>query len=246
MNAYSALARHYDSLTADVPYEKWADRAEEIFAGHGYRPAILLDLACGTGTLTRIFAGRGYDVIGADASAEMLSAAADKVSDCENRPLLLNQSMEQLDLYGTVGGVVCALDSVNYLVSPQALAKAFSRVSLFLERGGLFIFDVNTEKELKGLDMQAYIRQTPDVFCVWQAEWTEKERICRFYFNLFERKENLYQRSEEVHAERAYSLRELEDALAACSMRLKAAYSDLSDRPASEDDERILIVAEKL
>jgi len=246
MNVYSALARYYDALTEDVPYEKWANRAEALFDKFGRQPSILLDLACGTGSLTKIFADRGYDVIAVDSSAEMLSAASEKILACEKRPLLLNQSMEALDLYGTVDGVICGLDSINYLASPEILKAAFSRISLFLGRGGLFIFDINTEKKLRGLDMQVYTREAPGVFCVWQAQWSPKERLCRFYIDLFERKEDLYRRFSEVHTERAYSICELSSVLSNCSMEIKAVYSELSDRDGSEDDDRVLIVAEKL
>ena len=112
MNAYDALAHTYDILTRDVPYEQTADFYEALFAREDVRVNTILDLACGTGTLTCILAGRGYEMIGTDASAEMLVEAYDKSASMENRPLFLNQTMEGLDLYGTVGR--CRLRARRY------------------------------------------------------------------------------------------------------------------------------------
>lgn len=100
MNSYETLSEYYDRFTDDVGYEEWADFFERLFEKEGVKPELVLDLACGTGSLTRILAQRGYDMIGADASPEMLMQALQNTLDCEPRPLLLNQRMEELDLYG--------------------------------------------------------------------------------------------------------------------------------------------------
>lgn len=166
MEAYSALAAHYDALTDDVQYDAWADYAEHIFARLGVSPKLVLDLACGTGSLSLRMAQRGYEMIGVDLSPDMLAAAAEKAYafEPERRPIFLCQDMAQLDLYGTIDAALCCLDSVNYVTDENALARAFSRVSLFLNPGGVFLFDVNTEFKLKGLDRQAFVRDTEQVY----------------------------------------------------------------------------------
>ena len=125
MNSYETLSEYYDRFTDDVGYEEWADFFERLFEKEGVKPELVLDLACGTGSLTRILAQRGYDMIGADASPEMLMQALQNTLDCEPRPLLLNQRMEELDLYGAVDACLCCLDSVNYVTEPEALQTAF-------------------------------------------------------------------------------------------------------------------------
>lgn len=131
MNSYQTLSAYYDRFTDDVGYGQWADFFEQLFAREDIRPQLVLDLACGTGSLTRLLAKRGYDMIGADASPEMLMQAMQNTMDCSPRPLLINQRMEELDLYGNVDACLCCLDSVNYVTDPDDLAEAFRRVHLF-------------------------------------------------------------------------------------------------------------------
>ena len=160
MNSYETLSEYYDRFTDDVGYEEWADFFERLFEREGVKPSLVLDLACGTGSLTRILAQRGSDMIGADASPEMLMQALQNTLDCEPRPLLLNQRMEELDLYGAVDACLCCLDSVNYVTELEALQTAFERVHTFLNPDGLFVFDINTpEKFAFLLTAQSYIRR---------------------------------------------------------------------------------------
>lgn len=169
MNSYETLSEYYDRFTDDVGYEEWADFFERLFEKEGVKPELVLDLACGTGSLTRILAQRGYDMIGADASPEMLMQALQNTLDCEPRPLLLNQRMEELDLYGAVDACLCCLDSVNYVTEPEALQTAFERVHTFLNPDGLFVFDINTPEKFARIDGESYVREDDGVFCVWQA-----------------------------------------------------------------------------
>ena len=147
----------------------WATRNgqnffERLFEREGVKPSLVLDLACGTGSLTRILAQRGYDMIGADASPEMLMQALQNTLDCEPRPLLLNQRMEELDLYGAVDACLCCLDSVNYVTEPEALQTAFERVHTFLNPDGLFVFDINTPEKFTRIDGESYVREDDGVF----------------------------------------------------------------------------------
>ena len=156
MSSYEFLAGCYDRFTYDVDYAAWADYIEQHFRKRGLPGKTVLDLACGTGSLTRELALRGYEMIGVDLSAEMLAEAAEKNRNVgEISPMFLCQPMEKLDLYGTIDACVCCLDSVNYVTSPKKLQKAFERVHLFLMPGGLFLFDVNTPEKLEGLVSRA-------------------------------------------------------------------------------------------
>ena len=171
MSSYDFLAGCYDRLTYDVDYSAWADYIEKHFTRRGLPGKTVLDLACGTGSLTRELALRGYEMIGVDLSAEMLAEAAEKnrgVSPIE--PIFLCQSMDKLDLYGTIDACVCCLDSVNYVTSPKQLQRAFERVHLFLMPGGLFLFDVNTPAKLQAMDGQVFLDETEDTYCVWRGE----------------------------------------------------------------------------
>jgi len=246
MSIYSAMARYYDVLTGDVPYDRFAFFIEKIFQKYACKPELVLDLACGTGSLTRILAEKGYDMIGADYSCEMLMQAQMKCADLENPPTFIRQSMTDLDLYGTVDAVVCCLDSVNYLSDPKDLDKAFSGVSLFLNPGGLFIFDMNTEYKLRSIGGSAFVRDEKGIFCVWQAIWNQETRLAEFIIDLFDTEDGVhYNRSGEDHVERAYSQAEIRDALEKNGMELLKVYGELKFRSPKDNEERIFYIARK-
>jgi len=161
MSSYDFLASCYDELTYDVDYSAWADYIEAHFQKRGLPGKTVLDLACGTGSLTKELALRGYEMIGVDLSGDMLAEAAEKNRNLDAiPPIFLCQSMDKLDLYGTIDACVCCLDSVNYVTNPKKLQKAFERVHLFLMPGGVFLFDINTPEKLTGLDGQIFLDET--------------------------------------------------------------------------------------
>ena len=130
---YGAISCAYDSLNGEVDYAAWADFAERCFDAYlPARPSLVLDLACGTGTLTELLSKRGYDMTGVDASPEMLSVARER---CSENTLLLCQNMCAFELYGTVGATVCSLDSLNHLTRKGELERStplkFSSVSVW-------------------------------------------------------------------------------------------------------------------
>ena len=246
MASYSDMAKFYDILTDDVIYEKWADYFERLFIKYSQKPEIILDLACGTGSLSCVMAQRGYEVIGADASPEMLSAAAAKIDGMSKPPMFICQRMETLDLYGTVDCALCCLDSVNYLKGTDMLNTAFKRTGLFIKPGGLFIFDINTERKFKEMHLQSYIREKGNVFCAWQAEYNEKKKTADFKLDFFEHTEGCkYKRFTEHHTEHVFSIEELECALKLGEMKILDIFGELKLRHARAEDERIFIVAEK-
>lgn len=243
MDSYRFLSSYYDRFTDDVGYGKWADFFEQIFHQEGLAPHLILDLACGTGSLSAVLAQRGYEVIGVDASTDMLMQAMDNTIDLEPRPLFLNQTMEQLDLYGTVDAVLCCLDSVNYVTDPNALREAFRRVELFLEPGGVFIFDVNTLAKFSRMNGECYVREDEDVYCVWQVDFDGAQ--CSYDFDIFERSGDAWQRNQETHRERYYSPEELTALLEELGFIQVKRYPELSFGALSGDEDRIFISARK-
>ena len=149
MNAYESLAGAYDGLTRDIPYEKILDFIEAVLQKDGKRPETVLDLACGTGSMSVLLAKRGYRVLASDISEEMLTVAAEKAMELEeNPPFFIHQSMQRLRLPQPVELVVCLLDSLNYLDEPADCPAAFRRVWQALTPGGVFLFDINTPYKL--------------------------------------------------------------------------------------------------
>ncbi|UOO38775.1 class I SAM-dependent methyltransferase [Oscillospiraceae bacterium CM] len=221
-----------------------ADFYEQLFRERGLAVRSIVDLACGTGTLTSLLAGRGYDMIGVDASEDMLAQAAEKAEGLSGRLLLLNQPMECLDLFGTVDAAVCSLDGINY-VKPSLLKDVFYRVRLFLEPGGLFVFDIHTPARLKSLDGEVFLDETPDVFCVWRTFFDNRENACFYGMDLFERLGSKWLRSREEHVEYAYDPRDLESLLVNEGFADVRFYGDLKHTAPDESDTRIFIAASK-
>ncbi|MDR1668855.1 MAG: class I SAM-dependent methyltransferase [Oscillospiraceae bacterium] len=232
---YGSLAARYDGLMSGFDYEAYADYLLS-FAGERRR---VLDLACGTGRLAEILSRRGCDVTAADASPEMLAVAQNR--DCRN-VLFLLQDMAELDLYGTVEAVFCTLDALNYLQTPQKLKETFRRVRLFLEPGGVFVFDVLTPEALSSRDGAVFMSDSEDAYCVWNCAW--KAPFCRQEITLFSRRgENLWERHEEVHTERAYRLSFIEGALAEAGFASVRQYGMLSKDPPGKHAERVVFAA---
>lgn len=203
MSCYRALAPWYDRLTGDVPYERFADFYEAAFRQTGGEFKLLLDLCCGTGTLTYELARRGYEMIAVDASVEMLMETQAKAAGLAVPPLFLCQDAAALDLYGTVDAAVCSLDGMNY-IPPETLPEVFHRLHLFVRPGGLLIFDIRTPDFLRSLDGDVFVDEQEDVLCLWRADFEETLPAIIYGMDIFSREGALWQRESEEHVEYAH------------------------------------------
>lgn len=248
MTSYGFLAGCYDQFTTDVNYPKWADYIESHFQKMGLPGTTILDLACGTGSLTWELAQRGYDMIGVDLSPDMLAEAMEKQRPMDGpAPVFLCQSMDKLDLYGTIDACVCCLDSINYVLDPKKLQKAMERVYLFLMPGGVFLFDINSPHKLEQLDGQVFLDETEDAYCVWRAEYSKRSRICSYFMDIFQLDEEtgLWERENELHQERAYTPEDLTAMLKQAGFQDIKQYGNLKWRAPKPEEDRIFFVARK-
>lgn len=203
MSCYRFLAPWYDKLTGDVPYTRFADFYEAEFRRNGGEFKLLLDLCCGTGTLTDVLSRRGYEMIAVDSSVEMLIEAQSKSAGLETPPLFLCQDAAALDLYGTVDAAVCSLDGMNY-IPPEDLPEVFRRLRLFVRPGGLLIFDIRTPEFLRSLDGDVFVDEQEDVLCLWRADFEEALPAIIYGMDIFSRQGRLWQRESEEHVEYAH------------------------------------------
>ena len=245
MSAYEALAGVYDRLTGDVNYERRANYIEKLFSKSRLPVQTVLDLACGTGTMTAILTERGYEMIAVDGSADMLAEAMEKAADLSGEPpVFLNQSMPQLDLYGTVDAAICCLDSINYLTSPKDVQRTFQRLHLFIAPGGLLVFDINSAEKLRGLDGQVFLDETEDIYCVWRTEFEKRSRICTYWMDIFTRQEDdSWERDFEEHRQRAYEVEELRAWLTEAGFTNIRTYGDCRMSAPREGEQRIYFTA---
>ena len=246
MSAYGSLAVAYDRLTGDVPYGEILAFVQTLLTERGATPRSVLDLACGTGSMSVLLAQAGYRVTGADMSEEMLTVAYDKaVALPDNRPFFVCQNMERLCLPEPVDWVLCCLDSINYLTDPAACQETFRRVYRSLCPGGVFIFDVNTPEKLRAMDGQVFLDEDEDVFCVWRGSYEEAERICYYGMDLFQRQGGLWRRSQEEHREFAYTLPELEAYLVQAGFTGIEMFGDRRFAPPGPGEQRVYVMAVK-
>lgn len=245
MSSYEAFATVYDELTDDISYPGRAAYFDKLVELHGGKRGILLDLACGTGSLSEEFARLGYDVIGVDSSEEMLAAAMIKRVESGSDITYLHQRMQDLDLYGTIDVAVCALDSLNHLTSLGELQQAVDRVSLFLDPQGLFLFDVNTPyKHREVLANNIFVYDYDDVYLVWKNTLLEDD-VVSFELDIFERDEQAYFRTTERFCERAYSRDQLREVLDRAGLEVVGLYHEDSLEPPLPHSERVVYVTKK-
>lgn len=246
MSAYEALAFSYDSLTQDIPYEEMLTYMEALLQRHGVQPQSVLDLACGTGSMSVLLARRGYQVLAADMSEDMLSMAWEKAAELEeNQPFFICQPMQKLRLPYTVDWVVCCLDSLNYVTNPEHCRQAIQRVYNSLSEGGAFIFDINSAEKLRGLDGQIFLDENEDTYCVWRAEFDLEENICYYGMDLFQRSGKTWERSFEEHREYAYTVEQLTGYLQEAGFRKIEVYGDRTMELPSPGEQRIYFYAQK-
>ncbi len=241
MDAYGKFANIYDQLMSDVPYDDIATLIDREIKAQQIKNTIVLDLACGTGTLTKLLRQKGYELIGADSSTEMLMKAQEKNPGV----LFLNQSMEEFELYGTVGAVVCCLDSLNYLTKDGALDTVFRLCNNYLEPGGLLMFDVNTEFKFEHvLADNIFTFDSDDIYYTWENDYTAEERLCDFYLTFFVKHGSQYERFDEMHTERCYSDEEICRALKKNGFSVRKKYNGFTNSEARHNSERIFYVCE--
>ena len=245
MDAYHALAASYDRLTNDVDYEATVEFYMDILRREGVTPRTVVDLACGTGSVTAILARMGYPVLGVDMSEEMLTEAAMKTMDCDPMPRFVCQKLQQLHLPRAVDMAVCALDSLDYITDPDDCKEAIRRVYKALNPGGIFIFDVNTPEKLRAMDGQVFLDEDDDVYCVWRGEFDDETNICTYWMDLFQRQGKTWQRSYEEHREYAYSEQQLREYLKAAGFTHIEVYADRVFEAPREGEQRIYLKARK-
>lgn len=208
MDNYSEFAYLYDRLMADdFDYEKWYQYIEEIFE-QDKKPKTILEMACGTGSLSYYFAKAGYDLTAFDLSEEMLSIAYNKLINFNNIELL-QLDMREFSFDKKFDSIIATCDSINYIIETSELLKTFKNVYNHLNDKGLFIFDINSHYKLKHIiGNNTFVVDQDDIFYVWENYYDNNKDVCEFYLTFFTRDDgNKYSRFDEVHLERLIRLR---------------------------------------
>ena len=244
--SYDCFSEFYDRLTDNVEYEKRAEYFCGLLSMCGVNGGILLDLGCGTGSMSVKMAEKGYEVIGVDCSIGMLNAARQKIYESGKDILLLNQSMQDIDLFGTVDCAICVLDGINHLNNADEVKQTFKKVSLFMNEGGAFAFDVNTVYKHKNiLADNAFVYEFDDLFCVWQNSFNAENNSVDIALDFFEEEDGVYYRSCENFSEQAYALSDISLWLEEAGFEVIGIYDDLTVNPVKPESERAVFLVKK-
>ena len=246
--SYESFARVYDTFMDNVPYEEWCKYLHTLLKKYGIEEGLVLELGCGTGSMTELLAGLGYDMIGVDNSVEMLEIAMEKREQSGHDILYLMQDMREFELYGTVRAVVSVCDSMNYITQEDDLLTVFKLVNNYLDPNGVFIFDLNTVykyEELLGERTIAENREESSF--IWENWYNPDTQINEYDLTLFiENTDGLYEKYEETHYQRAYTLEKIKGLLAQAGLKLEAVYDAFTQDAPKEESERVYFVAREV
>lgn len=253
--AYSNFATCYDELMDNIPYDEWFTYLHSLLKEYKIEDGIVAELGCGTGTITELMAQVGYDMIGIDNSDAMLDIANEKKSANGSNSLYLLQDMREFELYGTVKAVISLCDSVNYITDSDDLLQVFKLVNNYLDPKGIFIFDFHPRYYYKEIVADATIAEDrDDISFIWDNYYDEDEDINELALSLFVKEPSkdsnpsnsdscLYRKYQELHLQRGYTLGQMKELVTQSGLELIAAYDAFSKVDATEDCERIYIIA---
>lgn len=247
MDAYTSFARVYDTFMDNVPYGEWADYLQDLLREYDIWDGLILDLGCGTGSMSEELAKRGYDMIGVDNAEDMLEIAMEKRMENGYDILYLLQDMREFELYGTVRGIVSVCDSVNYITEEEDLLEVFRLVNNYLDPMGVFIFDFNTEYKYREiLGERTIAEEREECSFIWENYYDEEDQINEYVLTLFlqeEEDKDLYRKYQEQHFQKAYTLEKIQKLLHRAGLVFETAYDAYTKEPVNEKSERITVVA---
>lgn len=258
MEMYQDFAEVYDKFMDNTPYEQWAERLDSLIAKYGVsRPErdaegildsernLVVDLGCGTGTLTELMYRKGYDMIGVDLSEAMLNLAMAKKEESGSEILYLQQDMRQLELYSTVGTVFSLCDSLNYILEEEELSEVFSLVNNYLFPGGLFVFDFNTVHKYRDIIGESTIAETrEDCSFIWENFYDPEEEINEYDLTVFVREEGEYfRRFTETHLQRGYTPEQMTRLVEEAGMAVVEIRDADTGKEVTEESQRVYVVA---
>ena len=257
MASYRKFAYVYDELMEDMPYPDWIRFARTAWDRYGM-PKTVVDLGCGTGSITIPLVNAGFEVIGIDLSADMLAVARRKMETTPQGARLfregsvrwVQQDMTEWSVPEPVDAVISFCDCLNYLLEEEDIIRTFRRTYEGLKPGGTFLFDVHHPNTLiRYEEEQPFVWDEPSVSYIWTCERDAYRNEIEHHLTIFALEEEqgpgLYRRFEETHIQRAYDPAWMKSELLRCGFREVHIYADFEWVEAVEDAARLFFVAVK-
>lgn len=247
MDAYTGFAEVYDLFMDQVPYEEWSERISRILKEYGICDGLVLDLGCGTGSMTELLAEKGYDMIGVDASEEMLELASEKRAESGHDILYLLQDMREFELYGTVRAIVSVCDSLNYITEEAELLQVFRLVRNYLDPDGVFFFDMNTIYKYRDILGETTIAENREEGSfIWENYYDEEQQLNEYDLTLYVRDMgDRYVRFEETHFQRAYELSRVLELLGEAGLKAEQIFDSDTGEAVTAETGKFCIAARK-
>lgn len=243
MSGYSNFSFVYDRIMADFDYPAAAEYLVKAVKKHKGTLNKPLDFACGSGRLATELIKLGLDPVCVDGSPEILNIAKERLS---SDTLILCQDMSELDLNDTVDVCFCTMDSINYITDKRQLQQAFNKLSLFTDKEGLFIFDVNTEiKFINKLGDATYSYDLDDLYLVWNTSYDKKAKKTDFDLTWFSNENGNWKRYDEYQQQRFWTDSELKDMLNKAGFIFENVYDAYTFNPQKPDSERLHYIFRK-
>lgn len=242
---YGGFANVYDHMMNHIPYEEWFEKILQYLQNHGVTEGRICELGCGTGIMTEKFAAAGYSMIGLDKSTDMLALARQKQEESGSQILYLHQNMEEMELDAPVDAMISVCDSVNYLLQEDSMNALLARVKEYVKPGGYFIFDLKTAYCYRNIiGNQTWVEQDEEVSYIWENYFYEDQDINEYMLTIFRKQPDseLYERIEEAHYQRAYSIERLRELIAEHGLFMEECFdADMVHRP-NETSERVYLI----
>ncbi len=245
MSAYTGFAELYDLFMDNIEYDKWSEYIVSLLEEYGIKDGLVLDIGCGTGNITERLYDKGYDMIGIDNSYDMLSVAMEKRTENEKEGILyLCQDAREFELYGTVRAIVSVCDTMNYILEYEDLVTVFKLVNNYLDPKGIFIFDLKTDTYFKKLGESTIAENRDEGSFIWENAYYADEHLNEYILTIYtKREEEMYERMEELHRQKAYDIEMVKTALKEAGMEYLCAYNAFSKEAAEESNDRIYVIA---
>ncbi len=239
-----SFAKIYDDLMDGVPYDLWFRYLKELLSFYDKNPDKILDLACGTGNMSMMFARKGKGVTGIDGSKEMLKMAREKINSKDLKISFIHSDLRNFSLSKDYDFAFSVFDSLNYILSPEDMKKVFKNVYNVLTEDGIFIFDFNTIKRLMSIEPGTTMFKGDNYTCFWQDLIDREKNRWKVKLKIY-LDENLNNHYQELHIETSYPLEQIKEFLYKMGFSEVHCYNAYTFKKASEKNNRVYFVCFK-